>query len=98
MARCHKGQERSSESKYRGLISPDLPQIGARADSSEFLEKFPPSFQQAAYNPSANVVLDDKPSSTLPDAGPGRAPPEETQVPLALNEVHHPGYAVGTPE
>jgi len=34
----------------------------------------------------------------LPDAGPGRAPPEETQVPLALNEVHHPGYAVGTPE
>jgi len=77
---------------------PDVIKVGARADSSEFLEKFPPSFQQAAYNPSTNVVLDDKPSSTLPHAGPGRTPPEATQVPLALNAVRHPGYAVGTPE
>jgi len=72
--------------------------VGARTDSLQFLAKLPLSVQQTAYNPSAQVALDDNPASTLLHTDPSHVPPEATQIALAPNEIHHPGYAVGTSE
>jgi len=61
------------------------PQVGARADSSAFLEKFPPAVQEKVYNPSACVTLDPEPNSTLPQSSPVHTPAEVVEVPLIPN-------------
>lgn len=76
-----------SRSLPEPLVSnwPDVVKVGARTDSSGFLEKFPRSIQETAYNPSAHIALDPKQTATLQQTDPSNASPEVTQIPLVPN-------------
>jgi len=64
---------------------PNVVKAGAKADSSEFLEKFPPTIQEKAYNPSAHITLDAEPNSTLSQIVPTQTPAKVTETPLIPN-------------
>jgi len=76
-----------SRSLPKPLISewPDVIKIGARGDSLEFLEKFPPAVREKAYNPSAHVTLGPRPRSASPHTSPVYTPAAVTPIPLVPN-------------
>jgi len=76
-----------SRSLSEPLISewPNVIKVGARADSSEFLEKFSRTIQETVYNPSADVVLDPKSTPTLLHADISHTRPETLTIPLVPN-------------
>jgi len=69
---------------------PNVVKVDAKADSSQFLEKYPRSIRETAYNPSALVTLDPRPTLTLLQTGSGHTTPETTQTPLTPNRGPQP--------